>query len=252
MERDFKGIWIPKNIWLSKDLTLQEKVFLVEILSLDNENGCFATNGYFAEFFGVGINRVSIIINSLVTKGYITSQMIHKDINKGFTKRVLRERNRPILGKSDTPYSEESIPPTRKQVDPILGKCVYNNTVNNTISNTSNKREKSLVFIESLEISENLKNSLIKFYNYRKQAKKPWTQISIEENLNDIGKVFKNENDFIDAINHSIKRGYQGIFADNKSTYKTKPTKKDEYVPTVYKKSETTKLAEEGFDWMPK
>jgi hypothetical protein len=35
--RDFKGIWIPKEIWLSKDLTLQEKVFYVEIDSLDNE-----------------------------------------------------------------------------------------------------------------------------------------------------------------------------------------------------------------------
>jgi len=38
MKRDFKGIWIPKEIWLNENLTLQEKVFLVEIESLDNEN----------------------------------------------------------------------------------------------------------------------------------------------------------------------------------------------------------------------
>lgn len=39
MNRDFKGVWIPKEIWLSTELTLQEKVMLVEIDSLDNEDG---------------------------------------------------------------------------------------------------------------------------------------------------------------------------------------------------------------------
>jgi len=37
MERNFKGIWIPKEIWLNEKLSLQEKVFLVEIASLDND-----------------------------------------------------------------------------------------------------------------------------------------------------------------------------------------------------------------------
>lgn len=50
MERDFKGIWIPKEIWLNTHLTMNEKLFLVEIDSLDNEKGCFASNDYFAEF----------------------------------------------------------------------------------------------------------------------------------------------------------------------------------------------------------
>ena len=34
-ERDFKGIWIPKEIWLSEQLSLVEKVLFVEIHSLD-------------------------------------------------------------------------------------------------------------------------------------------------------------------------------------------------------------------------
>ena len=37
MDRNFKGIWIPKEIWLAEDLTMQEKVMLVEIDSLDDE-----------------------------------------------------------------------------------------------------------------------------------------------------------------------------------------------------------------------
>ena len=41
MERDFMGIWIPREIWLSEELSLMEKVLFVEIHSLDNEQGLF-------------------------------------------------------------------------------------------------------------------------------------------------------------------------------------------------------------------
>jgi len=34
MNRDFKGVWIPKEVWINKDLTWMEKLFLVEIDSL--------------------------------------------------------------------------------------------------------------------------------------------------------------------------------------------------------------------------
>lgn len=51
MERAFKGVWIPKEIWLSKELTLTEKVFLTEIESLDNSDGCFASNEHFGNVF---------------------------------------------------------------------------------------------------------------------------------------------------------------------------------------------------------
>ena len=53
MERDFKGVWIPREIWLSEELSLMEKILFVEIHSLDNERGCFASNQYFADFFGM-------------------------------------------------------------------------------------------------------------------------------------------------------------------------------------------------------
>ena len=74
MERNFKGIWIPKEIWLNEDLTLQEKVMLVEIDSLDDEEtGCYASNSYFAKFFKLSNARVTQIINSLVSKGFIST-----------------------------------------------------------------------------------------------------------------------------------------------------------------------------------
>ena len=70
--RDFKGIWIPREIWLSEELSLMEKVLFVEIHSLDNERGCFASNQYFADFFGVSARQIRTHIGSLKEKGFVS------------------------------------------------------------------------------------------------------------------------------------------------------------------------------------
>jgi DNA-binding transcriptional regulator PaaX len=70
--RDFKGVWIPKEIWLSDQLSLIEKVLFVEIHSLDNERGCYASNRHFAEFFGISERQIRTYIASLKAKGFIT------------------------------------------------------------------------------------------------------------------------------------------------------------------------------------
>ena len=79
MPRDFKGVWIPKEIWLSDKLSLIEKVILVEIQSLDNERGCFASNRHFSEFFGISPRQVSTHISSLKSKGYISVKIENRN-----------------------------------------------------------------------------------------------------------------------------------------------------------------------------
>jgi hypothetical protein len=120
--RDFKGIWIPKEIWLSEDLTLQEKVFYVEIDSLDNEDGCYANNEYFAKFFGLSKVRVSEVINSLVEKGFIKSQINQAEGNKRILKTLIKKSLRPSQTKGEDPHKE---------------KFAHNNTLNNTSNNPS-------------------------------------------------------------------------------------------------------------------
>src|SRR5262245_61025347 len=80
LSRDFKGIWIPKEIWLSEKLSLMEKVLFVEIQSLDNERGCYASNRYFAQFFGVSERQIRTYIGSLKEKGFINVSI--KDRNE--------------------------------------------------------------------------------------------------------------------------------------------------------------------------
>ena len=72
-KRDFKGVWIPKEIWLSADLSVVEKCLFVEIHSLDNEHGCFASNRHFANFMNISERQVSRLIKKLEQKGFVTS-----------------------------------------------------------------------------------------------------------------------------------------------------------------------------------
>lgn len=128
--RDFKGVWIDKSIWLSKNLSLQEKVFLVEIDSLDkDERGCFAGNHYFSEFFDLSEDRCSQIISSLSKKN-----MISVSVDKSSGKSI-----RKILSLAHLP--------TRRKLGvgiggnyewPLGGNYAPNNTEeNNTVNNSA-------------------------------------------------------------------------------------------------------------------
>lgn len=70
-ERDFKGVWIPKEIWLNENLTLLEKCIFTEIDSLDNENHCIAGNEYFAEFCNCSESKITKAIKKLQELGMI-------------------------------------------------------------------------------------------------------------------------------------------------------------------------------------
>lgn len=68
-----EGLWIDLDILNDTNLSLQEKFTLAIIRALDKNNGCFASNKYFAQLLQVTSKRASDIIQSLITKNYITS-----------------------------------------------------------------------------------------------------------------------------------------------------------------------------------
>ena len=73
MDRDFKGVWIPKEIWLDKELDLTEKALLIEIHSLDNDFHCVASNEYFANFLNCSESTITRAIKHLKDLGFIES-----------------------------------------------------------------------------------------------------------------------------------------------------------------------------------
>lgn len=65
--RDFKGVWIPKEIWLNNELSALDKIIYTEISSLDNaETHCTASNEYLAEFCMCSERKVTDTIKKLV------------------------------------------------------------------------------------------------------------------------------------------------------------------------------------------
>jgi Helix-turn-helix domain len=97
--RDFKGVWIPKEIWLSDQLSLVEKALFVEIHSLDNERGCFASNEYFANFFTLSARQIRTHIASLKTKGLISVSV--RDRNQRTIRTVGRYRRISVKERED-------------------------------------------------------------------------------------------------------------------------------------------------------
>ena len=108
MDRAFKGVWIPAKVWLDKELTLTEKVFLVEISSLDGINGCYAGNTHFMTFSGLSKGRCSGVIKALKTKGYINIKMIYKNDNKTVERRIIKVNEDKFEGKAKVENIENS------------------------------------------------------------------------------------------------------------------------------------------------
>lgn len=148
MERGFKGVWIPKEVWLSDKLTLQEKVFYVEIDSLDNENGCFASNKHFSKFFGISKTRCSEVINSLEKKGLIKINYIRSVNKTNIEKRVIK-----VIGKSNT-LSEKSKGGIRK----VEGGYSENFKESNTSNSNTNNKEHLALFEEWWKLYDNKKD----------------------------------------------------------------------------------------------
>ena len=91
MQRDFKGVWIPKEIWCQNDLNITEKIVLSVVSTLsEQDDGCFANNEYFAQLLNLSKGRVSKIINLLVKKGYLETNFSYYSEMRKVEKRKIK------------------------------------------------------------------------------------------------------------------------------------------------------------------
>ena len=229
-QRQFKGIWIPKEIWLNKDLTFQEKIILVEIDSYDDgQVGCFATNKHFVNNFGINSSRISQIIQSLQRKNYIT---ITYDFNgKEIIKRYLHI-NRPPYPPKDG-MSKINIGMLKNET----GVCQFdkggyvkklkdNNTnINNTNINNKEERKKETNYdkiINSMVEDEEVKNSIYEFIKMRKLIKKPMTDRAVTMLINKLEKLSSDKDIQIKILEKSILKNWTDIYelkGDNNDGY---------------------------------
>lgn len=235
MQRGFKGIWIPAEIWLSKDLNITEKVFLVEIDSLDNEDGCFASNDYFAKFFNLSKNRCSEIIKALEKKQYLTISYKYKPGTKQIEQRILKLTNKYLYTRmvfdNPTGVFDNSIRYSENSED--------NNTLDNNKERKKEKKKEETYndIIFSYTENEDLREALIEFIKMRKNIKSQMTNRALKLLLTSLDKLASEDNTKVDILNQSILNNWKGVF----------PLKND-FTRGDNKKSEKPKFDKNGFE----
>ena len=141
---DFKGIWIPAEVWLMDDFLLLEKVFFCKIYGLCNDSGCFASNKFFADFFGVSKSRCTQIIKKLEEHKYISVTLERK--GKLVSRRVVNVLNK---GSKLFKHGGESVKHGGKE---IKQGCLIDSEYKNT--EDKNKIEELKESKDTLPISE--------------------------------------------------------------------------------------------------
>ena len=219
-QRQFKGIWIPKEIWLNKDLTFQEKIILVEIDSYDDgQVGCFATNKHFVNNFGINSSRISQIIQSLQRKNYIT---ITYDFNgKEIIKRYLHINRPPYppkdgMSKINIGMLKNEMGVCQFDKEGYVKKLKDNNTnINNTNINNKEERKKETNYdkiINSMVEDEEIKNSIYEFIKMRKLIKKPMTDRALTMLINKLEKLSSDKDIQIKILEKSILKNWTDIY----------------------------------------
>lgn len=214
MERGFKGIWIPKEIWLNEELSAIEKILLAEIDSLDNGNGCYASNEYFAKFFDLSIRGIQRYLKHLTEIGYISIS----------TDAITKQRYIKVII-SVTPC-DKNVAEIATKMSPIYNSINNKENINNTNvlfmphdTTTKKTTKKAKVFSECLSLvyskfdNDDLIQWLKKYLNIRigkGLLVEQWELI-----IEDFEKYVKNNgiNKSIDKVKSCIAGGYLTLIA---------------------------------------
>jgi hypothetical protein len=87
-----QGVFIHKDFFKIEDLSLPQKMIYAKVCLLDNENGCYASNGYLANFFNISNRQVSAHISNLVNKGYLNIKLNYKKAKDGTPTKEVESR----------------------------------------------------------------------------------------------------------------------------------------------------------------
>jgi hypothetical protein len=93
-KRAFRGVWIPKEIWENPHLTCGERCLLAEIESLDNGEGCYASNAFFAKRFNVTEGAIANALSRLRKSGWIIDRKYDGRIRWMSVKGLSKEEGR--------------------------------------------------------------------------------------------------------------------------------------------------------------
>lgn len=209
MYRDFKGVWIPKEIWLNDKLSLLEKVLLVEISSLDNEEHCIASNEYLASFCGCSESSVTKAIKKLKKLELLEEIAFDGRIRK------LRVVNFTSLPSKFYEHNNIAI----NNINSITNTEVLDNTINNKSNNKlleqkkKNRYEQCYEEIEKFTDNVKLQALLDIYLRMRLEIKdKPLYKNTWKGLLNKLNRLSDNTKEQIEIVQQSLDRGYASFY----------------------------------------
>ncbi len=156
MNREFKGVWIPKKLYLEKGLTWTDKLIILEIHSFSN-NGleCFVSNEHLAEFTQASLSSVEKSISKLVKQGIVVR-----------TKKKIEGSYQRFLRVANSNFCEDTA------VNSAIGQPYILRPTNINIQKQINKpkRERTpvnnMVVIEAFVEAGSTEKEANKFYDY--------------------------------------------------------------------------------------
>ena len=210
MNRDFKGVWIPKEVYLDTRLTALDKIILVEIDSLDNgEDGCFASNEYLAEFCQCTNVKVSTSISKLIEIGYL------EKIGFDGRRRILKSRLKLSLRQTQTNFKAD------------INKVSSNNIDNKKVNNKD-------IYAD---VPDSIKDVFMEWVDMRKSIKKPIkSKGTVTRALNKLNELSHDIEEQRKIIETAVDRCWQSFWAiDDKKPVKSAYTPPE---PPKYKQFE--------------
>lgn len=198
-ERDWKGIWIPREVWEHPELTWYDKIILMEVDSFTKRDmDCFVSDRHLADFVGISERTVRKGISRLESLGLLAR--VGFDGRKRFMRSLLPTNVEAKTGQAGTvllPVGHEE--PKKKTSTNTNEKIIY----------PWDNQE----FIELWDVYKSERKAL---------KRKALTPTGEQAALHMLQRDSDNNMEVaMEAIRRSIANGYQGIFVDKK--HKAKP-----------------------------
>ena len=216
MEREFKGVWIPKEVWLNSELSLTEKALLAEIDSFTGEGKAFyKSNETIQEEYKVSRPTISKALKKLEGMGFIKIEF------DGRRRKVTYQADRKIFtGRRKEFYGQtvKKFPADRK-----------NSTSINTVKEQVKEHSKEEAIVLPWD-SERFADIWSEWKEDRRERKiKKYTRRGELAALHKLhNETNGDEQQAIEAIQLAIANQWQGIFARPKKASPKGPSR-DEF-----------------------
>lgn len=204
----FSGIWIPADVVANNRLSARAKIAYGLISSLDNEDGCYASNSYIGDILEVEGRQVRYIIEELIEAGLVMRVMDEsgrtlKTIEKAAIELALDESKKDDHG--------NKLPGGRQKIAGGGGKKLPPNSKEDNKVDKVNKALNSVPFATPRFI-----HAWANWVDYRRDLKKPLHWKTINATF-DMLKAAWTEDEAVAAIEEAIRNGWMSFYKSKRN-----------------------------------